>query len=266
MNYDKIRMAVSAFASHAIRAGYLANPEMRRSSRGKSRGDFRRNREDYSQFKCTIAIVYEAQLSFVGTEEWDRLIDSIRRALNRQSYWIKEILVITTDKLSAQKEPPLMTIQIEETQIVMKAKNASKTLPLADAETEESRRFNELADEGAQMEPVEALRLLTRAYVEACGVSLTLRTIVYEAGEMWQKRLESTDHPLAKQSKDLCLFQLMPLICDEYDPAQHDKYDITCIPEETVLHYAMQVINDYDEQTTQALCFGVRELCSKYSE
>ena len=130
MNYDKIRMAVSAFASHAIRAGYLANPEMRRSSRGKSRGksrgDFRRNREDYSQFKCTIAIVYEAQLSFVGTEEWDRLIAAIRHALNRQSYWIKEILVITTDKLSAQKEPPLMTIQIEDTQIVMKAKNASR--------------------------------------------------------------------------------------------------------------------------------------------
>jgi len=73
-----------------------------------------------------------------GLEEWDRLIDSIRRALNRQSYWIKEVLVITADKLSAQKEPPLMTIQIEETQIVMKAKNASKTLPLADAETEES--------------------------------------------------------------------------------------------------------------------------------
>lgn len=128
MDYNKIRMAVSAFASNAIRAGYLANPVMRRSSRGKSRGDFRRNREDYSQFKCTIAIVYDAQLSFVGSQEWNCLIETIRRALNPQSYWIKEILVLTTKEVSTQKEPPLMTIQIEETQIVMNAKNASKTL------------------------------------------------------------------------------------------------------------------------------------------
>ena len=53
MDLNIIRRAVSAFGSRAIQAGYLANPEMRRSSRGKSRGDFRRNREDYSQYKCT---------------------------------------------------------------------------------------------------------------------------------------------------------------------------------------------------------------------
>lgn len=265
MDYNKIRMAVSAFASNAIRAGYLANPVMRRSSRGKSRGDFRRNREDYSQFKCTIAIVYDAQLTLVGSQEWNSLIETIRRALNPQSYWIKEILVLTTEELSALKEP-LMTVHIEETQIVMKAKNTSKTLLYADMNTDVSTRFNELADKGSQMEPIEALRLLTHAYVEACGMSLTLRTIVYEAGEMWQKRLENSDHPLAEQSKKLCYFQLMPLISEEYDPAEYDEYDITGIPEEAVLDYTTQVMNDYDEPTAQALCAGIRDLCKYLSE
>ena len=71
MDLSLIRTVVSAFGSRAIQAGYLANPEMRRSCSGKSRGDFRRNREDYSHYKCTIAIVYDSQLSFWGSEQWD---------------------------------------------------------------------------------------------------------------------------------------------------------------------------------------------------
>ena len=99
---------------------------MRRSSRGKSRGDFRRNREDYSQYKCTIAIVYDTKLSFVGSEQWDELITVIKRALHEQSYWIREILTITTDDLTTLKERPLMTIQIEEHQVVLKDKDNTR--------------------------------------------------------------------------------------------------------------------------------------------
>ena len=126
MDLSIIRRAVSAFGSRAIQAGYLANPEMRRSSRGKSRGDFRRNREDYSQYKCTIAIVYDTKLSFVGSEQWDELITVIKRALHEQRYWIREILTITTDDLTTLKERPLMTIQIEEHQVVLKDKDNTR--------------------------------------------------------------------------------------------------------------------------------------------
>ena len=128
MDLSIIRRAVSAFGSRAIQAGYLANPEMRRSSRGKSRGDFRRNRDDYSQYKCTIAIVYDSQLSFWGSEQWDELIVVIKRALQEQSYWIREIVTVTTDGLATLKELPLMTIQVEEHQVVLKDKDNTRVV------------------------------------------------------------------------------------------------------------------------------------------
>ena len=128
MDLSIIRRAVSAFGSRAIQAGYLANPEMRRSSRGKSRGDFRRNREDYSQYKCTIAIVYDAKLSFAGSELWDELMAVIKRALHEESYWIKEIVTVTTEELSTLKEKPLMTIQVEEHQVVLKDKDNTRVV------------------------------------------------------------------------------------------------------------------------------------------
>jgi hypothetical protein len=128
MDLNIIRRAVSAFGSRAIQAGYLANPEMRRSSRGKSRGDFRRNREDYSQYKCTIAIVYDTKLSFAGSEQWDELMAVIKRALHEESYWIKEIVIVTTEELSTLKEKPLMTIQVEEHQVVLKDKDNTRVV------------------------------------------------------------------------------------------------------------------------------------------
>jgi len=128
MDLSIIRRAVSAFGSRAIQAGYLANPEMRRSSRGKSRGDFRRNREDYSQYKCTIAIVYDPHLSFAGSEEWGELITVIKRALQEQSYWIREIVTITTEELSTLNDKPLMTIQVEEHQVVLKDKDNTRVV------------------------------------------------------------------------------------------------------------------------------------------
>lgn len=47
--------------------------------------------------------------------------DNLYLFLPSKISWMAEMLSEEkTDKLSAQKEPPLMTIQIEETQIVMK--------------------------------------------------------------------------------------------------------------------------------------------------
>ena len=128
INLSLIRTVVSAFGSRAIQAGYLANPEMRRSCSGKSRGDFRRNREDYSHFKCTIAIVYDSRLSFWGSEQWDEFITIIKRALHSQSYWIREIVTVTTDGLATLKEKPLITIQVEEQQIVLKSKDKTRVV------------------------------------------------------------------------------------------------------------------------------------------
>ena len=39
------------------------------------------------------------------------------------------------------------------------------------------------------LDVMEALTLLTKAYINMCGYSLGYRTVVYCAGEAWQERL-----------------------------------------------------------------------------
>ena len=152
-HFDMIKGRVSAFASNAIRAGYLANPEMRRSNRGKSRGDFRRNREDYSQYKCSIAVVYNPQHT---SPVWPEIFKTIGVALNSQSYWIKEVIslpmcrvngkvpyrakespvylapvtvsdyepITEQEALAALQDEPLIVIEVSDGQILLKSKDA----------------------------------------------------------------------------------------------------------------------------------------------
>ena len=157
IHLDTIKGKVSAFASNAIRAGYLANPEMRRSNRGKSRGDFRRNREDYSQYKCSIAVVYNPQHV---SPEWQELFKTIGVALNAQSYWIKQVVslpmcrengkvpyrakespvylapvtvsdyepITEQEALAALQDEPLIVIEVSDGQILLKSKDTKMTI------------------------------------------------------------------------------------------------------------------------------------------
>ena len=52
----------------------------------------------------------------------------IKRALHEESYWIKEIVTVTTEELSTLKEKPLMTIQVEEHQVVLKDKDNTRVV------------------------------------------------------------------------------------------------------------------------------------------
>jgi hypothetical protein len=64
----------------------------------------------------------------LGSEQWDELIAIIKRALYSQSYWIREIVTVTTEDLITLKEKPLMTIQVEEHQIVLKSKDKTRVV------------------------------------------------------------------------------------------------------------------------------------------
>jgi len=152
-----IRSKISAFASRVIQNDCLANPEMRRSNRGKSRGDFRRNREDYSQYKCSIAVVYNPQHA---SPVWPEIFKTIGVALNSQCYWIKEVIslpmcrvkgkvpyrakespvylapvtvsdyepITEQEALAALQDEPLIVIEVSDGQIVLKSKDAQTVI------------------------------------------------------------------------------------------------------------------------------------------
>lgn len=72
--------------------------------------------------------------------------------------------------------------------------------------------IEEYAKLGEQYSPIEALTLLTKAYIKMCGYSLGYRTIVYCAAEAWQERLAWLNLPLSEMARKEPLVLLMPHI------------------------------------------------------
>ena len=104
------------------------------------------------------------------------------------------------------------------------------------------------------IQPVEAIRLLTLKYIEQCGASLGMRTLYYSAAEAWQEILAGErDNPMAIPAKDLPLYQFMPLICEEYKPELYDDYDIANLTDDELLALYEKALKDCDEETAEAL-------------
>lgn len=128
-------------------------------------------------------------------------------------------------------------------------------------------KIKKLADEANGMDVVEALRILTESYLDYCGKSLSLRTVVYECAEMWLDRLvDQTDHPLSQIAKDdMYLFRFMPRICPDYDPDIYDDYDICCLGQEEFFSSLNMILDDEhkDFRLKQALCWGFCEMAER---
>ena len=93
-----------------------------------------------------------------------------------------------------------------------------------------------------------------------------MRTLYYNAAEAWQEILATTlNHPLKESAKELPLYQLMPLICEEYKPELYDKYDIVNLSDDELLALYEEAQKNCDEQAAEALLlldFNIR--LSKY--
>lgn len=128
--------------------------------------------------------------------------------------------------------------------------------------------IEEYAFRGEQHDVMDALTLLTNAYIKMCGYSLGYRTIVYCAGEAWKEKLAWLDLPLSEMARKEPLVNLMPIITNEYDPEIYDKYDITGMNEEELIKGCKKAILDkeFDEATNEVLCWGVMEATKEKEE
>lgn len=119
--------------------------------------------------------------------------------------------------------------------------------------------IEEYAKLGEQYSTMEALILLTKAYIEMCGYSLSYRTVVYCAGEAWQERLAWQDLPLSEMARKEPFVTLMPYITSEYEPDLYDDYDITGMNNEELVNACKQAIMEtiFDESTIEVLCWGI---------
>lgn len=118
--------------------------------------------------------------------------------------------------------------------------------------------IEELLKRGEQYDVMTALKLLTIAYMEMCGISTGYRTVVFYAADEWKNKLASMNLPLSEMAKNVRPHELMPYITDEYDPEIYDEYDIAIMQDDELLDCCKQIVEEkvFDEPTTEVLCWG----------
>ena len=125
--------------------------------------------------------------------------------------------------------------------------------------------IEEYAKEGEHHDVMDALMLLTKAYINQCGVSLGLRTVIYCAAEAWKERLAWMDLPLSEIARKEPLVRVMPYITNEYNPEEYDGYDITGMDNDELLNgckYCIRV-NEFDKDTKEVLSWGIIKCVTK---
>lgn len=121
--------------------------------------------------------------------------------------------------------------------------------------------IEEYARKGESYDVMQALRLLTSAYMDECGLSLGYRTLVYYAAEQWQEKLAWLDLPLSEMARKEACICLMPYILDTFDPDYHGHYDITGMEDEELVSCCSAAIEtkEFDEPTLEVICWGIND-------
>ena len=128
--------------------------------------------------------------------------------------------------------------------------------------------IEKLAKRGEQHDIMDALRLLTEAYINMCGISAGCRTVIFYAAQAFQERLAWMDLPLSEIARKNGLIEFMPYINSEYDPEIYDRYDIAAMDNEELLACCQQIVDeeDFDEPTTEVFCWGLLKATEEKEE
>lgn len=118
-------------------------------------------------------------------------------------------------------------------------------------------RILKKAQKGWDMDPMLAMQLMTRLYMDSCGISLTERTMAYDAGWIWLDKYNEI-HPEEKRwDADASFVEVMPILCEDYTDEEYGKYDICHLDTNDKFHYAAMMIQDMDEDMAVALCWAI---------
>ena len=126
--------------------------------------------------------------------------------------------------------------------------------------------IEELARRGEGHDIMDALRLLTDVYVNNCGISISIRTVAFEAMDAWLNRLAWTDLPLSKMMRHTGSWEMMPLFSSRYNPPECDDSDITPLqyPEMENIFLKQYEDGEFDEPTAEVMAWGLLNSQEKF--
>lgn len=107
--------------------------------------------------------------------------------------------------------------------------------------------------------PLEALTLLTDAYMGQCGLSMTYRTLIEGASWYWQKLLGESDHNLANFASRHSFTQLMPYLSEEFNKQKEHywEYDIDFLDSDIAVEAAQCYLKDIDGNENLKTVFAI---------
>lgn len=118
-------------------------------------------------------------------------------------------------------------------------------------------RFKEYSKKASDITPEEALDILIQMYIDACGISLSERTVARYAADFWIWRYKE-DHP--ELPEKMSFRDIMELRSEEYRQYKKDidKYTYGGVGLHEILIITTEMLDDSEDETTRiALCAGI---------
>lgn len=117
--------------------------------------------------------------------------------------------------------------------------------------------FDKLVEQGAELPPYQAMRLLAKLTLDKNKDNIGQSTVAYHSGGQWLKEYVKIDHPLANRFRKMSFFEAMLFLCPEYGAEVFDSFDLVPTDNESVFEYTYQLMRKVDSDTAKALCRGV---------
>ena len=127
-------------------------------------------------------------------------------------------------------------------------------------EKKATKAYYKIVDKGRKMDPIHAMKLMTKLYMDNCGISLGERTLAYDAGSGWLKKYIEDNPEQTEWDSRTCFVDVMPAICADYDKEVYDRYDIGCSTIEEEREMAIYSATSFDSDTAAALCWGIEHV------
>lgn len=127
-------------------------------------------------------------------------------------------------------------------------------------EKKATKAYYKIVDKGRKMDPIHAMKLMTKLYMDNCGISLGERTLAYDAGSGWLKKYIEDNPEQTEWDSRTCFVDVMPAICADYDKEVYDRYDIGCSTIEEEREMAIYSATSFDSDIAAALCWGIEHV------
>ncbi len=120
---------------------------------------------------------------------------------------------------------------------------------------EDEKLFCKLAEQGSNIPPYQAMRLLGILALDKNKANIGQRTVAFWAGSHWLQEYVKNDQ--LKRFDKINFIDMMRFLCPEYGQEYWGDFNLEAIDDEATNKYTYQLMRIVDPETAKALCRGI---------